>query len=459
MPVPVPESPALETVLPEPVMTDEPVMKAPEAEQLPAEEAAVAAEQPDSVQADSAVPDFDPPVAVSRPLTPLQQAMQGMSVQQVRSLLRQSSGSWHASVRSQLLEDGRHVRQAVLEAGRIARCRDAVGGLKWQQETASMFASGGDLCAWGQLYSANGHRDAADEVAGDGYRSRGLILGLDTAWAGSHWRPGVVLAAQQMQQDREQGTASAQADSRHAGLTLNGELDGLRLTTALLRSWHRIDSRRRVAAGPLQALQRSSYAGRSWQAVFEIAPHLRTLQQWGGWLRRGLSAAGSASESHAASAAPLLYGVENGRLEVGPYLRHEWARLRLPSHTETGGMAAHGVDASSSILNTTTLGWRMRYGWQGEGGPAWLEADLGWRRGWGDGKVSSTQRFVSDEQAGFTARPFTSQGQPLSRNALSLTLEAGLALNRQSRLALRYSGLYSGSRQEHAAWADFRWAF
>lgn len=433
-PEPENESPALEPVLPEPA-------------------------PPDPVQTDNPVPDQEPSVAELRPLTPLQQAMQGMSVQQVRTLLRESSGSWHASVRSQLLEDGRHVRQAVLEAGRTGRCGQAAGGLQGQQKAASAFVSGGEFCAWGQVYSANGRREAVDEVAGDRYRSRGLILGLDASWAGSHWRPGAVLAAQQMQQNRAQGTASAQVDSRHVGVTLKGELDGLRLTTALLRSWHRIDSRRRVAAGPLQALQRSSYAGRSWQAVFEIAPHLRTLQQWGGWLRRGLSSAGSEAVPPVASAAPWRYGVENGRLDMGPYLRHEWARLRLPAHTETGGLAVHGVDASSSTLNTTTLGWRLRYGWQGEGGPSWLAADLGWRRGWDDGRVSSTQRFVSDEQAGFTARPFTSQGQPLSRNALSLNLEAGLALKSQGRLALRYSGLYSGTRQEHAAWADFRWAF
>src|SRR5690606_25677850 len=51
-------------------------------------------------------------------LPPLQQAIEGMNVAQARTLLSQSTGSWHASVKSFLLDDGRLVRQAVLDYGR-----------------------------------------------------------------------------------------------------------------------------------------------------------------------------------------------------------------------------------------------------------------------------------------------------------------------------------------------------
>lgn len=360
---------------------------------------------------------IDPPEAEGRPLTPLQEAIRGMSVGQVQTLLRQSSGSWHASVRSMLLEDGRHVRHAVLAAGRDA----------WGEHAA------GDQRLWSQAYAATGRRQSVGEVEGDQYRSRGVVLGLD-APAGVHWRPGLVLAAQHMGLDRTGGGASAKADTLHAGISAQGHWSGMRLTTALLRAWHRIDSRRQVSAGALHEWQRSSYVGRSWQAVLELAPQLRSLQAWGKRLR-------------------------HGTLSLEPYLRHEWAHLNLPAQGETGGLMAHGVEASSSTLNATTLGWRMRYGWQGEGGPSWLEADLGWRRAWGSSQMHSTQHFVAAGRAGAAARSFTSQGQPLTRNALGLALEAGVAVSPKARLALRYSGLYGNGRQEHAAWADFSRAF
>ena len=152
---------------------------------------------------------------------------------------------------------------------------------------------------------------------------------------------------------------------------------------------------------------------------------------------------------------------------MAPYLRHEWARLKLPGYVETGGRAAHGVAGATPTLNTTTLGGRLRYGWQLQGGllevgklhRALARADLGWRHTWGSSQMTSTQRFVSDEQVGITGAAFTSPGQPLSRHAVTLNLEAGLAPARNSRIALRYAGLYAPGRQEHAAWADFRWVF
>src|SRR5690606_20125921 len=105
----------------------------------------------------------------------------GVSVAQMRSLLRQSAGDWHASVRSFMLEDGRHVRQAVLNSSRRP----------WGQE--SHRPSG--LRTWAQAYASTGSRSADAGAQGDRHNSRGIVLGLDTDYRAG-WRPGLVLAAQ-----------------------------------------------------------------------------------------------------------------------------------------------------------------------------------------------------------------------------------------------------------------------
>lgn len=142
-----------------------------------------------------------------------------------------------------------------------------------------------------------------------------------------------------------------------------------------------------------------------------------------------------------------------------PYLRHEWMRLKLPAYEEEGGIAAHGVHSDHLNLNVSSLGLRLGHRWQGAAAPTWVEADFAWRKTWGDGRVYSTQYFLSSEQAGRPRRSFTSQGRALTRNAFSLGLEAGFAPSSDTRLSLRYAGLFADGFREHAGWLDLRFSF
>lgn len=354
------------------------------------------------------------------PHTPLQEVVLGMTHDEARSALRQLSGSWHASVRSFLADEGRYVRQAVL-----ASAADAWGAADDPSGRVSHPAANEGVRTWAQTYAAAGRRHALNGVEGDRHDRRGVVLGLDAPF-GAYWRPGVVLAAQHAKLARPHGQASASMESLHAGVSAHGRWNGMRMTVALLRAWHRVDSRRSVSAGRLQEALGVSYVGRSWHAVVELAPHLRPLAR---------------------------------NSSLAPYLRHEWVGLKLPSFTESGGLSAHGVDASHTGMHATTLGWRARADGQWQGRPAWLDADLGWRHIWGDTKVSSTQRFVGEGRAGHAPRAFSSQGQPLPRDTLAISLSAGVQPSRHARLSLRYTGLHGRDYRDHAAWADLRWAF
>jgi len=246
------------------------------------------------------------------------------------------------------------------------------------------------------------------------------VLGLDTDYRAG-WRPGLVLAAQSARLKRSAGQASGRMENLHAGVSATKDWDSMRLTAALLRSWHRINSERRVFAGPLREAQRASYTARSWQAMVDFMPYLHGL--------------------------------------IRPYLRHEWMRLSVPAHEEKGGLSAHGVLPDRINMHATTLGLRLGHAWKQAATPSWWEADIGWRRVWGGGRVHSTQYFLHGKGPDPASRRFSSEGRPLARDTFSLSLEAGIAPARNGNLSVRYAGLYGGGYRNPAAWADLRWAF
>lgn len=401
----------------EPSVPEEPAVPDPQTPDTPSDSGAESDDDARLVEASD--PNPDPPDEPARP-HPLRDALLAMTRDEARSALRQLSGSWHASVRSFVLEDSRHVRDAISASGAAL----ASGAIPVSDQPR----------AWAHTYAATGRRNASDGVAGDRHDSHGVVMGLDAPF-GRNWRLGGVLAAQQATLRREAGQARAGIDSAYAGLVAHGRLNSWRVTLGLLRAWHRIDSHRRVSAGPLNDLLGATHTGRSLQAMFELAPALRA---------------------------------------AGPYLRHAWVRLRVPAFQESGGAAAHEVQAWAGSMHATTLGWRVRHAFQLGGRPLELEADAGWRHVWGSAGVESTQRFAAYPAAGgnvgergasisagtgLATRRFTSQGVPLTRNAAVLSLGLNAEPARDMQVSLRYSGLYGSGTRSHAAWAALRWAF
>lgn len=372
----------------------------------------------DPPQASTELPPPEPTIADTTPPSqpnPLRDALLSLTRDEARSALRQLSGSWHASVRSFLFEDSRHVREAIFASG--APPVQTVMHDK-QQGVASF--SNSSVRTWAHTFAATGRRAGSNGIPGDRHDTQGLVLGLDAPF-GRDWRLGGVLAAQRAMLRRDEGQARAGIDTLYAGLTAHGRWKGVKLTAALLNAWHRIDSRRHVTAGPLHNVLNATYTGRSLQAMLEIAPALRA---------------------------------------AGPFLRHAWVRLQAPAFQESGGPAAHGVEAASSTMNATTLGWRWRHERQFHGRPLWLDAEAGWRHVMGNTRVESTQRFGTGPNAlGPMSRRFTSDGLPLTRNAALLNVGLTAAPARNVEISARYSGLYGGGMRSHAAWAQLRWAF
>ncbi len=344
--------------------------------------------------------------------------------------------AWHASMHSFLMGNSRYVREAVLASAR-------------GDHTAAVSERGGDLSAgadpgadqgagasrgtgvadtWAYAFGATGKRGPAADVAGDRHDTRGIVLGLNAPLA-PNWKLGGVLAAQHAKLERDGSRASANVDSLHVGLTARGRTPAWRITTGLLRAWHRIESRRRAQGGPLQSLLGATYTGKSWQAFMEVAPRLRQFTDW----------------------------AKRFNEESGPYLRHTWMHLKTPDFAERGGADALSVRASSAHMHTSTLGWRMRHEgkWQGRG--LKLEADVGWQHVWSSASPVVAQRLRTD--AAHRTPTHSVTGLPMPRNTVTLDLGAGLAIRKNALLALRYSGVHGSGYRDHAGWAEFQWAF
>lgn len=441
--------------------------------------------------------------AAPEAFSPLQRTMLGMTPPQARSALRQMTGSWHASVRSFLMEDSRYVRQAILASTAAVNgasasidpfapaSTNAVAsphGVASSHAIASTHAvasngmAAGGVRGWAQPFAATGRRAAFDGIDGDRHDTHGLVLGMDAPVA-PHWRVGGVVAAREARLRRgnlgEPASASASIGSLDAGVVLHGTRPGLRVTLGLLHAWHRITSRRQVSAGPLQNLLGATVHGRSWQWFMEISPQLRPWAEWlGGWARAGAAASGAfgTAGSSGAPRAPGATGATGGaagdadsqatpgrhsRWRMGPWLQHAWVRLRMPGFRETGGEAAHRVEPSSMGMHVTTLGWRLQRDREWGAARVGVQADLGWRRVWGDTAVAGAQRFAGqgDVAAGGAPRVFISHGQPLRRDALAVDVTVSATAWRDARLSARYGGLYARGLQDHAAWLSVNWRF
>ena len=155
---PVDEPPINEDSGNEDTSTEEPATEEPATEEPITEQPVI--EDPVAEAPRPSERDPNPSTSPDRatPLTPLQRAIVGMNPEQARDALKQFAGSWHASLRSFLVEDSRYVREAMLEAN------------------AGFVAD--EPRGWGHAFGATGKRSAEHGIPGDHHHTNGVILGL-----------------------------------------------------------------------------------------------------------------------------------------------------------------------------------------------------------------------------------------------------------------------------------------
>ncbi len=232
-----------------------------------------------------------------------------------------ASGEIHASLKGMLLDDGRHVRDAV--QGRLAQTAGEDGAGLWAQAVGS----------WGD-WDSDGNAARLDRSI------MGLLLGIDTDLGGG-WRGGVTAGYSRSKADAAARASHAEADSVHVGAYIGGRWGGTSMQAGAALAWHDVSTRRSIGFTGFTETARADYDARGLQ-LFAEAGHRITL----------------------------------GNAGIEPFAGLAYARLRTAAFAEIGGAAALSADRQTESASWSTMGLR---GDAPIGESALLYGSISWR--------------------------------------------------------------------------------
>ncbi|MNZ75523.1 Extracellular serine protease precursor [compost metagenome] len=272
---------------------------------------------------------------------------------------------------------------------------------------------------WVKALGAWGTSDAHDDHAGSTSSIGGLLAGVDGELA-EDTRLGLVAGYSDSSLNLGSGTHSrAQVDSYHLGAYAGRELGALRLSLGGAYSWHRADIKRDLHYGDVSAKQKAKVDAGTTQLFTEAAYRLN-LQP----------------------------------LALEPFAHLAYVHLDTDGFSEKGDAAAlqSGEDTRDAVLGT--LGVRALKTFNLSGQQALdLAGTLGWQHTLSD---TDSQDHLAFASGGPT---FAVESTPLARDAALVGVQAGLALARDVRLNLDYSGRLASDESSHGVGLSLNWQF
>jgi subtilase-type serine protease len=312
---------------------------------------------------------------------------------------QQLSGEIYPALGSVLINDSRYLRDAVSERLNEANGSRSNGWIK-------------ALGAWGKTDDSH---DTADYTTSIG----GLLAGVDGA-VDDETRVGLVAGYSDSSVSMGSGThSSAQVDSYHLGAYAGHEMGAWRLSAGGAYSWHRGDVKRDLQYGDVSAKQKAKVDAGTTQ-VFGEAAYRLNLQA----------------------------------LALEPFANLAYVHLDTEGFTEKGDTAAlksrgDRRDAVLSTLGVRALKTLTLSGQQ----QLDLSGSLGWQH-----NLSHTD---AEEHLAFASggTPFVVQSSPLVRDAALVGAHASLALSRDVRLNLDYTGQLASREKSHGVGLSLNWQF
>ncbi|MDS7594595.1 autotransporter domain-containing protein [Agrobacterium tumefaciens] len=314
-----------------------------------------------------------------------------LDVQTAASAFSQLDGEAHASLKTALLWQGQHVREAIIDQTRPSS----------EQQSAS--TDGVSYWATGIL--------AQNHIAGDGNArgadnsAAGALMGADAALSDT-WRLGGVLGYSNLSSPHQ-----ADADSYHAGFYAAGDFGHLDFVGGAIYSRNEISTRRNIAFGSFEDLLSADYAGTTAQ-VF----------------------------------ADMSWTLETGDLSLQPFANLAYTNLDTDDFTERGGAAALSVIGGSSNIAASTAGMRWSARMTTDERPIVVSGMLGWRHSTGDLAPVSLAAFQGGS-------PFILEGVTMPRDALVVKAGISAKLSKAARLTLSYSGEFGQNFQSNVTHA------
>ncbi|MGW8466621.1 autotransporter serine peptidase EprS [Pseudomonas sp. CLCA07] len=321
------------------------------------------------------------------------------SATSAQQAFQQLSGEIYPALASVLLNDSRYVRDAVGERLVEAKGTQSNGWIK-------------ALGAWGKT-------DDRNDTAGYTTSIGGLLAGVDGT-LDEQTRIGLVTGYSDSSVNMGSGThSSAQVDSYHLGAYAGRESGAWRLSAGGAYSWHRADVKRDLQYGEVSARQKTKIDAGTTQVFGEAA-----------------------------------YRLDLQPLALEPFANLAYVHLDTEGFTEKGDAAALKSSGDTRDAVLSTLGARalktVNLSAQQQ---LDLSASLGWQH-----NLSNTD---SEEHLAFASgsTPFLVESSPMVRDAALVGAHASLALTRDMRLNLDYTGQLANRENIHGVGLSLNWQF
>ena len=334
---------------------------------------------------------------------PLAWAVLPLTAEDARTAFDQLSGEVHASVKTQLFEDSRFIRDTVLARGRALDAGDATG-------------------LWAQLLGATGSTDAGSSSAELTRDSAGVFLGGDhlrgerlrLGWSAGYTRGNGDLDAQRAESETDNIHLGLYGASRYAAPGWRGASASLGLRLGAAYTWHEVSTRRQIDFPGYQERLTADYDGDSSQLFGEVDYRLRWTE-----------------------------------LELAPFLGLAWVRQSMDGffegdqyNTPFGETATLMADQGSESLSYASLGLRAATalpGWDG----LRLDGALGWRQALDELQPETRLHFLDGDER------FTVQGAPVAESVALVDLGLVYQWWDAGELALSYAGQFSSEANDH----------
>ncbi|WP_182911892.1 autotransporter domain-containing protein [Sphingomonas cavernae] len=246
------------------------------------------------------------------------------------------SGEIHASVASGLINDSRHVRDALLANG---------GG-----EGVSIWGQG--LASWGQADAQNGTAKVSTD-------QRGLIAGVN--WGGNGFSVGLAGGIGNADYRADARSSDADADSSFVGGQAGYTAGRFSIRAGAAFGWHDIKTTRSVIFPGFNETAAASYDATSRQFFGEIA-----------------------------------HAFDTGPVAIAPFARFAHVRTHTEGFTEAGGASALTVEDDARKVDFLSLGLKLDGAVELGGGARFLpRLTAAWQHGWGDLEGRAGLRFAA----------------------------------------------------------------
>jgi outer membrane autotransporter protein len=347
----------------------------------------------------------------------------GLSAPEARYAFDLGSGEIHASVKSVLIDDSRHLRDAA-----NTRLREAPPPPSFKLPNFKMaFNSIGETPAftlpasterfamWGHTYGSSGHVDADGNAARVDRRSNGVLIGGD-APLDETWRVGALAGYNQTSFNINARRSSGTSDNFHFGLYGGGDFGATFVRSGAFYSGHDIRTSRTVALASFVDQAQAAYNANTVQAFAEAGYRWKHLTT-----------------------------------SVEPYLNLAHVRLTTNAFAEQAQDIALRAASQTTGVTFTTTGVRGSTDFSIASNRMTVSAGAGWRRAFGERLPLST--------LGLSSADFTVAGTAIAQDAAVIDANVTMFPADNAALSLAYNGQLASSAAEHTVTARLKIAF